>query len=363
MTMIGLPKTELDTPALWVDLDRLDHNIAALARHFREAGVGWRPHTKGIKTPAIAHKLVAAGALGVTCAKLAEAEVMVAAGITDVLIANEVTGRHKLPRLANLCRQADVKVAVDNAANVAALEAAAIQYGAEIGVVVEVNTGMERAGALPGQPTVDLARLAHETPGVRFRGLMTWEGHAVAMDDAGEKRRAIERSIGLLLDSAALCRRAGLPVAIVSGGGSGTYTVTPFLQGMTGIQAGGAIFCDATYLRWGVDLQPALFVQATVTSRPTPTRVIYDAGYKALPAFFGAPVPLGLDEPVERVVCSAEHGNLTLGAANATLGVGDTLDFLVGYGDATVYLYDVLYGVRDGMVETAWPVLGRGRLT
>ncbi len=124
--MIGLPKSELDTPALWIDLDRLEQNISSLARHFQNAGVNWRSHTKGSKVPAIAHKLLAAGAIGITCAKLGEAEVMVAAGITDILIANQFTGKHKLPRLADLCRQADVKVAMDNPRNVAALAAAAV---------------------------------------------------------------------------------------------------------------------------------------------------------------------------------------------------------------------------------------------
>ena len=131
--MIGLPKTALDTPVLWVDLDRLEQNIATLARHFREAGVQWRPHTKGSKIPAIAHKLLAAGAIGITCAKLSEAEVMVAAGIKDILVANQITGQHKLPRLANLCRQADVKVAVDNPRNVAALAAQLVErHGGQV---------------------------------------------------------------------------------------------------------------------------------------------------------------------------------------------------------------------------------------
>lgn len=127
--MIGLPKTELDTPVLWVDLERLEQNIAKLARHFQQAGVHWR-HTKGMKIPALAHKLINAGALGITCAKLGEAEVMVTGRIKDILIANQITGKHKLPRLADLCRQADVKVAVDHPLNVAALGAAAVSYGA-----------------------------------------------------------------------------------------------------------------------------------------------------------------------------------------------------------------------------------------
>lgn len=360
--MIGLPKSEIDTPALWVDLDRLEQNITALAHHFKKAGVHWRPHTKGSKIPAIAHKLLAAGAIGVTCAKLSEAEVMVAAGIKDILIANQVTGKHKLPRLANLCRQADVKVAVDNPQNVAALGAAAQRYGTVIGVLIELNCGMERAGVQPGAAVLELARVIAQTPGVRLRGLMTWEGHTLDLSDAAQKRQAIEQSIGLITSSADLCRNHGFPIEIVSCGGSGTYQVTPFLAGVTEVQAGGAIFCDVTYQSWGVDLQPALFVQATVTSRPNPRRIICDAGFKSLPGNDGQPAPVGLPQKVLKVISSAEHGAVELASANDTIAVGDLLDFVVGYGDGTVYLHDVMVGVRNGVVECVWPILGRGKL-
>jgi D-serine deaminase-like pyridoxal phosphate-dependent protein len=361
MSEIGLQKNELDTPALWVDLDCLERNITRLAAHFKAAGVNWRPHTKGIKVPAIAHKLLAAGAIGITCAKLGEAEVMVAAGIRDILIANQIVGKQKVTRLANLRPHADVKVAVDSRENVAEIGAAASAKDVEVGVVIEVNTGMNRAGTLPGQPTLDLARQIYDTPGVRFMGLMTWEGHALEASEPDTKRRHIEQSIGLLTETAQLCRNEGLPVEIVSAGGSGTYTITPFLPGVTEIEAGGAIFCDQTYQEWGVDLEPALFVQCTVTSRPTPVRVICDAGFKTLPRGFQAPKPMGLDQ-VKSVALSAEHGIITLEAPNDQVKVGDTLDLMVGYGDATVFLHDMMYGIRKGVVETAWLVQGRGKL-
>jgi D-serine deaminase-like pyridoxal phosphate-dependent protein len=347
---------------LWVDLDRLEQNIATLARHFQNAGVHWRPHTKGMKIPALAHKLLAAGAIGITCAKLSEAEVMVAAGVKDILIANQITGRHKLPRLANLCRQADVKVAVDHARNVAALGAIAVTYRAEIGVLVEINCGMERAGVQPGEAVLALARLIAQTPGLRFRGLMSWEGHTLDLSDPVQKRQAIEQSIGLITSSAELCRRHDIPVEIVSCGGSGTYQITPFLPGVSEIQAGGAIFCDVTYQSWGVALQPALFVQTTVTSRPNPQRIICDAGFKSLPGYDSPPAPVGLAQKVRKVISSAEHGALELERPNETLEVGDLLDFVVGYSDGTVYLHDILVGVRNGLVECTWPILGRGKL-
>jgi len=361
MSEIGLPKSELDTPALWVDLDRLDRNIAQLAAHFKSAGVNWRPHTKGIKVPAIAHKLLAAGASGVTCAKLGEAEVMAAAGIRDILIANQIVGKQKIARLVNVRPHADVKVAVDSLENVKEIGAAASAKDVEIGVVIEINSGMERAGVAPGQPTLDLARQIHDTAGVRFMGLMTWEGHALSENEPAAKRQQIEQSVALATETAQLCRNDGLPVEIMSAGGSGTYAVTPFLPGVTEIEAGGAIFCDQTYQDWGVDLEPALFVQCTVTSRSAPTRIICDGGFKTFPRGFMPPKPMGVEQ-VNGVSLSAEHGIITLDAPNTTLKVGDVLDLMVGYGDATVFLHDTMYGIRSGIVETAWAVQGRGKL-
>jgi D-serine deaminase-like pyridoxal phosphate-dependent protein len=360
MPEVGLEKNALDTPALWVDLAALERNIAHLAGIFREAGVGWRPHTKGIKVPAIAHQALAAGALGVTCAKLAEAEVMAAAGIGDILIANQIVGPPKIARLVNLRRHADVKVAVDDAGNVAELGRAATARGVELGVVVEVDVGLERAGVAPGAPALALSRLVHDTPGLRYQGLMAWEGQARAIEDLDARRRVIEEAVGLLTSTAGQCRAAGLPVEIVSAGGTGTYYVTAHLPGVTEIQAGGAIFGEVASRHWGVETEPALFVHTTITSRPAPDRIIVDAGFKALPRWHRTPQPMGVPG-VLSFETSAEHGTLTLSAPEGRLQVGDGLDFLVGYGDETVCLHDTLYGVRDGIVETAWAIQGRGK--
>lgn len=361
MSEIGLAKTELDTPILWVELDRLERNISALAAHFRKAGVNWRPHTKGIKTPALAHKLLAAGAIGVTCAKLGEAEVMAAAGIRDILVANQIVGPHKITRLVNLCAQVDVKVAVDHIDNVQAIGAAATAKGVTAGLVIELNTGMHRAGVEAGAETVALARQIAATPGVRLAGLMSWEGHTLEHQDPERKRQGIETAIAALTTTAQQCRDAGMAVEIVSAGGSGTYQITPFLPGVTEIQAGGAIYCDMTYQGWGVALEPALFVRTMVTSRPTPQRIICDAGFKTLPRGFASPQPVALEQ-VDKVVFSAEHGIITLTGPNQTLKAGDGLDFVVGYSDATVCLHDQIYGIRNDRVEAVWPILGRGKL-
>jgi len=358
---LGLTLNELDTPFLWVDLDTLEDNIQCLASYFRQARINWRPHTKGIKVPSIARMLVKAGAIGITCAKLGEAEVMASAGIKDILIANQVVGSLKYTRLAELCRQADVKIAVDSEATVSDLSKAALAAGAEIGVVVELDTGMQRAGIQPGKAALALSRLLHDTAGLRYLGLMTWEGHTVRLEDAELKQKEINASLKKLMDTVDLCRGAGLPVTLVSCGGSGTYTVASKVAGITEIQAGGAIFCDVSYKKWGALTKTSLFVRSTVTSRPQPDRIVCDAGFKTMPKWLYGPQPLGLTG-VKTINTSAEHGVLYLEKSNMDVKVGDFLDFIPDYGDMTVFLHDYIYGIRNGRVEVIWPIAARGKI-
>jgi predicted amino acid racemase len=250
LSPIGQPREALDTPALLVDLDVLQSNIARMARTIvQEAGVGWRPHIKGIKTPAIAHLLLRAGALGLTCAKLGEAEVMAAAGIRDLLIANQIVGAQKIARLVNLCRHAEVVVAVDSLENAEELGQAATAKGVELRVVIEVDTGMQRAGVAPGEAAVALARQLAALQGLRFAGLMTWESPALRIKDHKERQQLIAGLLGQLTTTAQACRDAGLPVEIVSCGGSGTYWLSAFEPGITEVQAGGGVFNDVVYCR------------------------------------------------------------------------------------------------------------------
>ena len=274
-------KQDLDTPTLLVDLDRVERTIAEMAAFFRGHGVGWRPHTKGQKVPEIAHMEIEAGALGITCAKLGEAEVMADAGIRDILIANQVVGRQKAERLAALLERADVVVAVDSIVNGEELGAAAHARGKRLRVIVEVDNGMQRAGVPPGEPTVELARRLAALPGLRFCGVMAWEAHCLGrpMD---ERRRCCEEAVGALVTTARQCREAGLDAEIVSCGGTGTFRITAGIEGITEIQAGGGIFSDVLYESWGIDHPFALTVMSTVTSRPTPQRIITDAGRKAM---------------------------------------------------------------------------------
>jgi D-serine deaminase-like pyridoxal phosphate-dependent protein len=361
--LVGCRKADLDTPALIVDLDVMEKNIAAMAGFFRRAGVQWRPHVKGVKVPAIAHKELAAGAIGVTCAKLSEAEVMAAAGIKNILIANQVVGPRKAIRVVNLLAQANVIVAVDDVVNAEELSDAAVLKGVTLPVLVEVDIGMRRAGVEPGEPVLALAQKVAKLPGLRFAGLTGYEGNCAPIRDPEEKRKACEHSVGLILESAERCRRSGLAVEIISCSGTVTSPFTVHLRGLTEVQAGGGIFCDLLYESFGVRHPFALTVLSTVTSRPTPHRIVVDAGRKAMSVDMLAPRPKDAVGPIESIRLSAEHARIELGQPNATLRVGDPLEWIVGYADTTVCLHDEMIAVRGDTVESVWPILARGKMT
>ena len=362
-SLVGQPREALDTPALMVDLDVLQRNIDRMTGTIiRDAKVGWRPHTKAMKTPALAKLCLEAGAHGITCAKLGEAEVMADAGIRDILVANQIAGPTKIDRLVDVCRRADVMVCVDQFENVREIDRAAAARGVRPRVLIEVDVGMQRAGALPGEPTVSLARRIARLRQVRFAGLQTWEAHALFEPDMGKKKRMIEEALGKLTGTAQAIRDSGIPVEIVSCGGTGTYWISAFVPGVTEIEAGGGIYCDISYRRqFGVEHEFALTILSTVTSRPHPSRIICDAGFKTMGRVDADPEVLGGIDAKEFVM-SAEHGIIRLAEPGESPRVGDKIEIIPGYSDSTVFLHDVLYGIRSGRVETVWPLVGRGKL-
>jgi len=325
-------------------------------------GVRWRPHIKALKIPAIAHMALEAGASGVTCAKVGEAEVMVGAGIKNILIANQIVGADKVARLVSLARDVNIVASVDSKENVAELSARTQSQGVELNVVVEVDIGMGRCGVAAGEPVMELAQAIAVAPGLRFAGVMGWESPCAYITDPDEKRRSIDAAIGLLIRSAEACRRLSLPAEIVSCGGSGTYWLTATVPGVTEIQAGGGVFSDVNYgEKLGlVEHEYALTIMTTVISRPNPKRIIVDAGRKTMARDFADPKPIGVKD-VEAIVLSAEHGRIELATPNTNLKVGDRLEFIAGYADTTVSLHEELYGVRDSVVEVVWPVLARNK--
>ncbi len=359
---VGFEKWDLDTPALMLDLDLLENNVARIAARCKACGIHWRPHTKGNKTPAIAHKLLDAGAIGITCAKLGEAEVMAASGIRDILVANQVVGDRKMARLTHLQRHADVMVAIDHPVHVRMISEAARGVGVNVRVLVEVDIGMQRCGVTPGKAALELAQQAHAVPGVAFAGLMGYEGQAMDLPDR-EKETACADAISLLADSRELIETSGIECPIVSAGGTGTLAFTPSCPGLTEIQAGGGIMMDTFYATsMGVTgLDHALSILATVVSHPAPDRAFIDAGRKTTSSQFGLPWVKDRDG-IDVVGLSAEHGYLELKNTDRPLRIGDKIELISGYSDMTVFLHNQIYGIRNDRVEAVWDILGRGKL-
>jgi D-serine deaminase-like pyridoxal phosphate-dependent protein len=360
-SLVGLPISALDTPALLIDLDAFERNVAAMAADIKARNCGWRPHMKVHKCPAIAHQQLAAGAFGVACAKVGEAEVMAAAGIRDILIANQIVGPIKTRRLAQLCHQADVVSSVDCVENVRELDAAAREYGSRIGIVLEVDTGMRRSGVAPGAAAVALAEEVAGCAGLRFAGVMAWEGQTMSMAPGPEREAEIVRACRSLVETAEAIRAAGVPVEIVSAGGTGTYLTSAAVEGITEVQAGGGIFGDQIYRDFGARVEPALTLLTQVVSRPAPDRIIVDAGRKSIDPGLRPPTVKGI--PTTRpIALSAEHGKILLDQPCATPRVGERIEFWVGFGDQCNHLHEHFYGIRNDLVEAIWPITARGRL-
>jgi len=298
----------------------------------------------------------------VTVAKLSEAEVMAQAGISDVLITGPVVGARKAARLANLSKQARPIAVVDCIEHVDMLDTAGKEFGVRIRTVIEVDLGMHRCGVQPGDPAVALAKAINGREGLKFEGLMAWEGHALRIQDIDEKRATVEEAVTKLLDTARAIRAADVPVNIISCGGTGTYPLSAAVHGITEIEAGGGIYGDLVYSRsFGIDHPMAMTVIATVISRPDPKRIVTDAGFKTLSSQGAAPEPKDITN-VAAARMSAEHGTIEVTEPNTDVKVGDKVYWRVGYTDATVVLHETMYGVRNGIVEAEWPIVGRGKL-
>lgn len=358
---IGISKWDLDTPALLVDLDIMENNMRLMAERCKKNGLEWRPHSKGHKTPAIAHKQLQAGALGITCAKLGEAEIMAASGIGDILVANQVVGHQKVTRLAHLQRQARVMVAIDDPFHIQTISEAAQKANTTVPILIEVNIGMDRCGVAPGKPALALAQQADAAPGVAFAGIMGYEGHAMALPDP-EKEKSCKEAIAHLAQTRDLIEKEGLKVDIVSAGGTGTLAYTPDQAGITEIQAGGGIFMDTFYKNdlnvTGLD--QALTILTTILSHPTSQRAVADAGRKTTSSQFSMP-EVKSHSGITVTGLSAEHATLQLNNPSPAIKIGDTLEMISGYSDMTVFLHDRIYGIRNGVVETVWDILARDK--
>jgi D-serine deaminase-like pyridoxal phosphate-dependent protein len=325
---------DIPTPALVVDVGALDRNIRRMADFFSAGPCRLRPHFKAHKTPEIARRQLAAGScVGLTCATVSEAEVA-AEFCDDLLIANEPIGPRKCDRVAALAGRVRTTIAVDSIAGLEAISAAARAAGVTVGVLVDLNVGQMRCGVLPGAAAATLAKQAAGVAGVELRGVMGYEGHVVSL------------------------RAAGLPCAIVSAGGTGTYDISGRIEGITEIQAGSYALMDTDYGRLDVPFEQAFWAIGTIVSRPDAGRCVADCGHKSMTKDHGLPTVRGV-EGASVVSLNDEHATITI-PADSRVAVGDRVFLRPSHTDPTMNLHDVVYALEDERVVGVWPIAARG---
>ncbi len=344
--------TELDTPALCIDLDVLEKNIDDLQSACNRLEIPLRVHTKTHKTPAIARKQIAAGAIGIVSQKLGEAEAMAAGGIEDILIPYNIVGKAKLARLTSLVLsgQSTITVAADSSVTVTGLSQAAAAAGCTISVIVEMDTGGGRVGTQSPTDTLALAQEIDRLPGLDFTGVMTYPSS--------------ERARPFLDEVRDLTSKAGLPMHMLSGGGTGSEKISKSL-GCSETRIGSYAYEGMTRVGKREDLDPSrcpLRMVVTVVSTTKPGQAVVDAGMKAFTSY--PPMPHGycLEHPeIFFKGMSVEHGHLDIAASEHKFTVGETLSFIPLHGGMTTNLHDRLFAIRNDEVVEEWKVAGRGR--
>ncbi|GCE07347.1 alanine racemase [Dictyobacter aurantiacus] len=365
---VGDALDALDTPAMIVDLTLMDDNIGRLMERFRVRNVRVRPHLKTVKSPELALRLLAAGAVGGCVAKVSEAEVMAEGGIEDLLITTEIVGRPKLARLVDLLRKHSlIKVVVDSVEGARALDAAVGAANLEAKVLLDLNVGQDRCGVTPGEEALELARQIGEMEHLQLIGVQGYEGHLQHIHDPQERQRRCQQAMQTLTGTAEQLRTAGFPIQIVTTGGTGTAEFCADFDGITEVQPGSFVFMDTDYRNaLGGVYSNALTVLATVISRPTPNRAIIDAGLKSLSIDSGMAEPKGWEQLAYQPK-GDEHGALVWrDEADADqelpLRIGDRVEMIPSHIDTTINLHDTYYAYRDGRIEAIWPISARGKV-
>lgn len=356
---IGTSVGDLDTPCLLVDLPALEHNFRVVAETYRDTPAKMRGHVKNLKTPIIAQMQIDAGGTvgGVCAAKVAEAEVMVEGGIDDIFITNQIVTKDKIARLCALARRADMKVGIDNQRNLRALSEAAQEHGVTLGVIIEVDTSMHRAGIRTTEQGVELAKLVTDLPGTAFKGVMS---HQSLTGNPDRETRYTEgrRFVQMCLDVKDAIEAEGIAVEIVSTGETWTYDVAAEIPGVTEIE-GGTYALMGTNAAYMEDFEVAATVLGTVISTPRPGVAIGDVGVRALAGPGGVLPTLDGVPGVSVRVLHDEHIVLR-SDGDMPLAVGDKFQLISGQQDILINRWDQFIAVRDGRVEAVWDILARG---
>lgn len=353
---IGQPIDMLDSPQLLVDLDIVDANLTRMLKACRERKVNLRVHFKSLKCAGLAKHIATFGVDGFLCAKLNEAEVLANAGITDIFIANQIVGPIKLKRLADLARRAEVRVCVDDPANIEQMGKAAQEAGSILHVLVEVDVGMSRCGVDSGEAALRLAKQIQETPGLRFTGLQGYDGHLQLMPDLAERKSKCLAGMEKLIAVRRLIEQSGIPVPVVTGAGTGTWEFVSSCAGITEIQPGSFILMDCAYHAAQPQFAVSLSIWSTIVSH-RPGSYVLDAGSKAISRDFGTPAIMG--QPLDKVrKLSEEH---TIVDSPDPVRVGERRQVIPAHCCATMNLHRSCVAVRKGRIEAIWPIEASGR--
>jgi D-serine deaminase-like pyridoxal phosphate-dependent protein len=367
MTSSELP--QIDTPALLIDLDIVDRNLERMQQRADKFGVALRPHIKTHKIPELALLQMRLGASGITAAKVSEAEVMAAAGIKNIFVANQIVTKEKLTRLAALSKEKSISIGLDSVAAAHKLSDVFAASGLSIEYLIEINSGLNRCGVLPGKEAVELFQTVHPLPALRFKGIFTHAGQVYGADSLSEVKEISRHESTIMADTAQAFAEIGTSAAIVSVGSTPTMKVWQGHEAVNEIRPGNYIFYDAIQVSLGAATleECALSIVATVISRPEKERAVLDGGSKAFGLDKGAHgkekvtgfgMVLGKNAVLARL--SEEHGIMTLDP-KVDLDIGDKVRIIPNHACAVVNLFDRAYGLRDDKVVREFKIAARGK--
>lgn len=363
--IIGAKVEEIETPALLLDLDKVEYNLNKMADFIKVNKKFIRPHFKTHKSPFLAHKQLNAGAIGITCQKLSEAEILAKSGIKDILITNEIVGKQKIRRLVNLAAYTEVKVSIDSEQNAQEISKAALNKGVIVSCLIELNIGMNRCGVEPGESAVDLIKKLNSLQGLNFLGIMAYEGHVMFIESLEERQKETIKALEKVSQTKQLLEKESIVCKIISCAGTGTYMITGKYPDVTEIEAGSYLTMDGKYENIegvGGTFKKALSVLTSIISIPNNDRLIVDAGLKSISKEFGMPFPKDYSEEIELYKLSEEHGSFKVNKdAKNSFALGQKIELIPTHGCTTINLYDIYYGIRSGIVECVLPIEGRGK--
>ncbi|MBN7783332.1 DSD1 family PLP-dependent enzyme [Ponticoccus gilvus] len=365
----GMDAADIQTPALVLDLDALERNVKKMGDYAKAHGMRHRAHGKMHKSVDVLKlQMELGGAAGVCCQKVSEAEVFVRGGIKDVLVSNQVRDPAKIDRLAQLPKHgAQITVCVDDVANIAELSEAAQKHGTELGIFVEIDCGAGRCGVTTTEAVVEIVKAVEAAPNLTYKGIQAYQGAMQHMDSYADRKAKIDAAVAQVGDAVEALKAQGIETGLVSGGGTGSYYFESNSGLYNELQCGSYAFMDADYGRIldedgkridAGEWENAFFILTSVMSHAKADKAICDAGLKAQSVDSGLPFIFGRDD-VEYIKCSDEHG--VISDPKGALKVGDKLRLVPGHCDPTANVHDWYVGVRNGKVETVWPVSARGK--